>query len=114
VGGRTTKKKLSNDGSLEATYGWDNEGKMTWVKYPDTCEGDPYHCTWVTGRTYTYGFDGMGRPITLTDDSPGNTGTGSSVHAPNNGLGQSRPVPYFLQQLTQLTAPGVNFVTARL
>jgi len=49
VGGRTTKKKLSNHGSLEARYGWDNEGKMTWVKYPDTCEhqGDPYQCVTI-------------------------------------------------------------------
>src|SRR5260370_30442751 len=63
-GGLATKKRLTASAagsvSLETSQTYDNEGKVLTVKYPDV-QG-------VTGRTYTYAYDGIGRPIGLTDD----------------------------------------------
>jgi YD repeat-containing protein len=43
--------------NLTATYTYDNEGKMASVTYPNS------------GPTYTYGFDSMYRPVSLTSGS---------------------------------------------
>jgi len=42
---------------LEARYSYDNEGRVVSVTYP---KGGP---------TYTYSFDGMGRPVQMSDDA---------------------------------------------
>jgi len=47
---------------MEAVYTYDNEGKMTSVKYPGDNNGSG------PGRKYTYTFDTMGRANKLTDD----------------------------------------------
>ena len=65
--GRVARKRLSltsngASGSLDASWQYDNEGKMTSVKYPNTGSGGA-----VTGKTYTYTYDSMGRPQALSD-----------------------------------------------
>jgi hypothetical protein len=64
-----TKKKLSPGfgTALETVQTYDNEGKMTSVKYPNSNAFGS--ATLVTGPTYTYGFDSAGRPNGLTDNS---------------------------------------------
>ena len=54
---------------LDTAQTYDNEGKVLTVKYPDTL-GFDINSNYVTlpGATYTYGYDGMSRPITLVDD----------------------------------------------
>ena len=42
---------------LEASYGWDNEGKMTSAAYPNG------------GKTYTHTYDTMARPVKLRDNT---------------------------------------------
>jgi RHS repeat-associated protein len=55
--------------SLDTAQTYDNAGKVLTVKYPDTlggcCSGQNYV---VPGATFTYTYDGMARPITLTED----------------------------------------------
>ena len=69
--GGMLKKKLIlgraelHPGSLEATLTYDDEGRMTSIKYPDF-QYDPATATGPTGPTYTYSYDQMGRPSTLT------------------------------------------------
>jgi RHS repeat-associated protein len=73
-GGLPLKKKLwvnagdIGTGSLLGEWSYDNEGKMLTVKYPDTLDGQGNP---ATGRTYTYGYDSMGRLSTLVDNRPG-------------------------------------------
>ena len=55
----TLAKAQNNPGSLEATWTYDDEGKMTSIKYPNSLS--------LTGTTYTYTFDSMGRPLSLSD-----------------------------------------------
>jgi YD repeat-containing protein len=65
-GGLVTKKRLKTQNAASQTFQlktsqpYDNEGKALTVKYPDT--------SGVTGLTYTYTYDGLGRPIKLTDN----------------------------------------------
>jgi RHS repeat-associated protein len=42
--------------NLEATYTWDNQGRISQLAYPQS------------GPLYAYGFDVMGRPITMTEN----------------------------------------------
>ena len=73
-GGLPLKKKLwvygggLGVGSLVGEWSYDDEGKILTVKYPDTydSQGNP-----LTGRTYTNGYDAMGRLATLVDNRPG-------------------------------------------
>src|SRR5260370_8733784 len=56
--------------NLETSQTYDNEGKVQSVKYPDIVGYDrssvgPQN---LPGRTYGYTYDGLGRPIGLTDD----------------------------------------------
>jgi len=78
-GGLVTRKRLSVKGdytrgratvSLETSQTYDNEGKVLTVKYPDVFGYDfngagPMN---LPGRVYTYAYDGLGRPIGLTDN----------------------------------------------
>ncbi len=55
TGGRATRQKLTlvsgqNSAGLEATYAWDNEGRLTSMTYPNS------------GPTYNYAYDTLGRP----------------------------------------------------
>ena len=54
---------------LDTAQTYDNEGKVMTVKYLDTL-GFNINSNYVAlpGATYTYGYDGMSRPITLVDD----------------------------------------------
>jgi YD repeat-containing protein len=56
---------------MSVKYGWDNEGRMTWMEYPETIRQDPVTSEWVTqpGRRLNYTLDGMGRPVTVRDQS---------------------------------------------
>jgi RHS repeat-associated protein len=84
-GGLVTKKRLTvtaapnplefpdviQSVSLDTAQTYDTAGKVLTVKYPDTLGGDPsrndpIHV--IPGPTYTYTYDGMARPITLTED----------------------------------------------
>jgi YD repeat-containing protein len=51
---------------LDSSYGYDNEGKLTSLHYPDYWTDGVGQ---TTSATYTYTFDSMGRPIKLTDQS---------------------------------------------
>jgi hypothetical protein len=60
--GEQNKKRLQVHEStqslnLDAPYTYDTEGKMASVSYPSG------------GNTYTYSFDSLDRPITLTNQS---------------------------------------------
>jgi len=62
--GLVTNKRLavtagSRTANLDTSQTYDNEGKVLTVKYPDINS---------TGPTYTYAYDTMGRPTTLTDN----------------------------------------------
>ncbi len=79
-GGRVTKKRLrlnraSNDADLNAFFGYDNEGRMTWFKFPEPSstyrypdgreiQVNPEHAT-----TYHYAYDTLGRPNQLSVDT---------------------------------------------
>ena len=82
AGGLVTRKRLTvtenvappgntnlKSVDLDTAQTYDNEGKVLTVKYPDT-KGFDIDNQYVTlpGATYTYTYDGMGRPITLADD----------------------------------------------
>ena len=60
--GSALKKKLLvsrgvNEPALESTYTYNNEGQMVSTTYP------------LAGATYTYTFDSIGRPLSLSDGS---------------------------------------------
>ena len=48
---------------LEATYSYDNEGRMTGLRYPSSAASG------FSGDSYAYTFDSLGRPIALTDQT---------------------------------------------
>jgi YD repeat-containing protein len=64
-GGLVTKKRLAvtaevapgtpRTTNLETSQTYDNQGRVLTVTYPDN-------------KTYTYAYDGMGRPISFTDN----------------------------------------------
>ena len=61
-GGRVTGQRMrlnrgNNNADLNAAYSWDNEGKLTGFTYPNG------------GTSFTYGYDTLARPVTLTDAS---------------------------------------------
>jgi YD repeat-containing protein len=72
--GRVLKQRMTFGRSgttwstLEATYGWDNEGRMTSMSNP-------------TGNTYNYQFDAMGRVNRMTD-ATGVTTFGMAAYGP--------------------------------
>ena len=58
VGGRALKKRMrlnagGADTDVESSYGYDNEGRMSGITYPES-------------TSYGYGFDGMRRPVSMT------------------------------------------------
>src|SRR5262249_3558074 len=107
---------------------YDNEGRVATAKYPDAYDNSVG--TTVTGRTYTYTYDTLGRPISLADNRP------TPVTWGNNGqygpAGELRQMTYGVSggylsgelqfggyntetrtynsrlQLTGITAPGLN------
>jgi YD repeat-containing protein len=120
-GGLPVKKKLwvydssIGIGSLVGEWSYDSEGKILTVKYPDTydSQGNP-----VTGRTYTNGYDSMGRLATLVDNRPGDPPGWTWVSAATynaagqltymtgwNGLSETRSYNERLQ-LTQIQQNG--------
>ena len=76
-GGAVTRKRLTVGNlpgfpaSLETSQTYDNEGKPLTVKYPDTqMLNTNLTLQTLTGTTYTYGYDGRGRPVSLVDNQP--------------------------------------------
>jgi hypothetical protein len=96
--------------NMDATYDYDNEGKMISVNYPTTY----MNSVAVAGPTYTYSFDQMHRPISLTDQN-GNAVVSGVNYAPANelknityfGVNESRTYNSMLQ-MTRLTAGQVD------
>ena len=75
--GQVTKKSLSVNGAgLNASYTYDNEGRMLTITYP-------YNPALQSSPEYTYGFDAMGRLNTMT------TSGGSLVSACDLQRGES-------------------------
>src|SRR5258708_27271817 len=75
--GQLTKKRLRLSrtvqshtiaGDLDAQYSYDNEGKMTSVAYPQSSYIDPNSLQVLPSpaTTYTYAFDTIGRPTSMT------------------------------------------------
>ncbi len=72
-------------GDLDASYSYDNEGKMTSVTYPQSSYLDQnlqVQPSPVT--TYTYGFDTMGRPTSMTGPGVDFMGSPATVNIVNN------------------------------
>ena len=73
-GGLVTKKRvttingLQQSASLETWQAYDNEGRVLSVKYPDAWVQTFNGYALETGKTYSYTYDGMGRPTKLTDN----------------------------------------------
>ncbi len=128
--GEVTKKRLrlsrsvqshTITGDLDAAYSYDNEGKMTSVTYPQSSYIDQnlqVQPSPVT--TYTYGFDTMGRPTSMTGpgvDFMGSPATVSIVNGVQYGpASELLQMNYFgatetrqynsRSQMTHLTVPG--------
>ena len=129
--GQVTKKRLrlsrsvqshTITGDLDAQYSYDNEGKMTSVTYPPSSYIDPNTLQVMQSpvTTYTYGFDTMSRPTSMTGPGVDNWGNPATVNIVNNV--QYGPASEMLQmsyfgstetrqyntrlQMTHLTVPG--------
>ncbi len=50
---------------LEASWEYDNEGKMVSVTYPSAMVGVPPYVQQGNGATYTTAYDAMGRPVSM-------------------------------------------------
>jgi YD repeat-containing protein len=80
--GRITAKRLrlnqgNNNADLNASFTYNNEGTLASVTYPNG------------GNTYTYGFDSMYRPASLTDNQTTPvTWVNNVAYAPDNQLTQ--------------------------
>jgi RHS repeat-associated protein len=112
--GQPIKKRLQVNentkiANLDATYTYDNEGKMTSVNYPATYFG--------AGPTYTYSFDSMHRPVALTDQTSFQAVSNAQYNASNQLTSMSY---YFfsetrqynsLNQLTNLNGITYNYPT---
>jgi RHS repeat-associated protein len=117
VSGKRLQPNESLNGSssasrnLDAIYTYNNEGKVSSVNYPTTWSSTGS----TTGPTYTYAFDSMWRPSTLTDQNSNVDVNGVTYNAANQLLsityfGQAESRQYnSLAQLIQLTA-GVTSV----
>jgi YD repeat-containing protein len=95
--------------NLDASYAYNNEGKVTSVSYPATDAGP--------GPVYNYTYDSMGRLAGMTDQSNTTDVTGVTYSAANDlltisyfGATESR-VYNNLRQLTQLTSTGATTVS---
>ena len=108
-------------GDLDAQYSYDNEGKMTSVTYPQSSYIDQnlqVQPSPVT--TYTYGFDTMGRPTSMTGPGADIWGNPATVNIVNNvqygASNEMLQMSYFgatetrqynaRLQMTHLTVPG--------
>ena len=107
---------------LDAQYSYDNEGRMTSVTYPQSSYIDPNSLQVLPSpvTTYTYGFDSMGRPTSMTGPGVDGWGNPATVNIVNNV--QYGPANEMLQmsyfgstetrqyntrlQMTHLTVPG--------
>ncbi|HZU29040.1 MAG TPA: RHS repeat-associated core domain-containing protein [Bryobacteraceae bacterium] len=80
--GRMTAKRLrlnkgNNNADLNASFTYNNEGTLSSITYPNS------------GATYTYGFDSMYRPASLTDNQTTPvTWVNNVAYAPDNQLTQ--------------------------
>jgi len=113
--GGMLKKKLTlgraelHPGSLEATLTYDDEGRMTSIKYPDF-QYDPATGSGPTGPTYTYSYDQMGRPLTLTGGAYvsgvtyGPAGELTSINGETRTYNEQK-------QLTGINVPGLGSIT---
>src|SRR5579871_1508659 len=86
--------------NLDAVYTYDTEGKMASVSYPSG------------GNTYTYSFDSLDRPATLTDQNNNQVVSSVQYNAANqilamNYFGGSETRQYnSLGQVTSMAASG--------
>ena len=54
---------------LEAQWAYDNEGRVTQMKYPDTGDPTVTGTGFAPGTVYSYYYDTMGRPLRVNDGS---------------------------------------------
>ncbi len=117
-GGLITSKTLSvNNATLTGSYTYDNEGRLTSEAYPITytsnSNGAPVP---LPQKVYNYSYDGMGRPVGMTDNlNPVNTYVQGVTYNPadlvtqgtyDGGL-ETRQYNG-MNQLTRLTNAGVD------
>src|SRR5260370_33746325 len=71
---------------LDAQYSYDNEGRMTSVTYPQSSYIDPNTLQVLQSpvTTYSYGFDTIGRPTSMTGPGADIWGNPATVNIVNN------------------------------
>ena len=94
--------------NLDASYTYDNEGKMTSVTYPATYG---YQSS-TPGPTYTYSFDSMSRLLSMTDQNNNTIASNAQYNAASQllslsyaGTTETRTYNSMLQ-VTNITIPG--------
>jgi len=89
----------TSTGSMKTSWTYDTEGRTVKVTYPggSSCTT----CTPSTGSSYTYAYDTMGRPNTLTD----------TVNTRTLVSGITYGVANEVQQMTSCYTTGVNSET---
>ena len=102
--GRITKKKMRINRygtvDLEASYGFDTEGRLSTLTYPNS------------GGTYTYSYNGMGQLGGMTDQN-NQSQVGTVTYGPGGELkvfGSETREYNVLGQLTRVTIPQVSFM----
>ena len=62
--GRLNYSSAVTNADLTASYGYNNEGKLTSMGHPGYYTGPPGSASWSNGEQYTWGYDAMARRST--------------------------------------------------
>jgi RHS repeat-associated protein len=112
----TYSSTVSYPVNLTASFGYDNEGRMTSVGYPSMV--DEWGVT-STGPTLGYAYDAMGRLYSMTDTGAGNTLISSASYGSANELTNITGTSYSgsysetrtynsIKQLTRVNSGGLD------
>ena len=96
-----------------ATYTYDNEGRRSGLTYPTSYQWSGTNYFSVAGRSFTYGYDAMGRPYSMSDGSTSWVSTVSynaagQVTAATGGYWSETRQYNVRGQLTRQTGTGVD------
>jgi RHS repeat-associated protein len=89
---------------LNATWTYNNEGRLTGMTYPGDPNGFP------VAPSYSYTYDGMGRLNTMTDGTGATMVSGTQYNAAGQMtvMGTESRIYNSMGQLTSVSAPGLN------